>query len=157
VTRLTNGRGLQTLRGLSNQVVKVLYSDDGRLLAALSHGWQVGIWKMPSGRLLRILDVPPGEDADNAGMAFSPDGKRFAFSAGRRASLWEIGSGKQITFWPLHIGFVDHIGFDSVEDKLVLFRVESDRPDIPPWGIEGRHRPKLCWIRHLMIGKEPEP
>jgi hypothetical protein len=99
VTRLANGRGLQTLRGLSNQVVKVLYSGD----------------------------------------------------------VWEIASGKQITHWPLPAGFVDHIGFDSVGEKLVLFRVESDDPGIPPWGAEGRHRPKVCWIRHLKIGKEPDP
>src|SRR5205823_2194322 len=37
---LENGRGIQTLRGLSAQVSRICFSADGRLVAALSHDWQ---------------------------------------------------------------------------------------------------------------------
>ena len=41
------------------------------------------------------LDVPQGEIADNSGLAFSPDGQRFAFSAGHQAKLWDAMTGKE--------------------------------------------------------------
>ena len=41
-------------------------------MAGLSIDWQVGIWEPPSGRLLHVLDLPPGRFADNAGLAVEP-------------------------------------------------------------------------------------
>jgi hypothetical protein len=43
------GRGIRTYRGLVSQVAKVCFSRDGRLLAAVAHDWQVGIWDVERG------------------------------------------------------------------------------------------------------------
>src|SRR5206468_10325083 len=79
VCDLEYSRGIQTLRGLTDQVAKVQISPGSKYLAALSHGWQVGIWDLTTGFLRHVLNVPLGFAADNAGLAFSPDGNGFAF------------------------------------------------------------------------------
>ena len=124
VWNLQFGRGIQQYRGLTNQIVKVCFSRDGRLLAGLAHDWQVGIWEVRSGELLHVLSVPKGITADNSGLAFSPDGRRFAFAAGREAKLWDVGTGQELKSWQLPEGFSDALAFDRL-GKLLLFRWEK--------------------------------
>jgi WD40 repeat protein len=121
---LDNGRGLQTLRGLPGQVFKVRYSPDGRFLAALAMNWQVGIWNLQTSQLLHVLDAPKGLFVDNSGLAFSPDGHRFAFSAGKEAKLWDVATGKGLASWQLPPGLEDTLAFTQA-DKLLLARFEK--------------------------------
>src|SRR5439155_2497724 len=58
VVDLEYGRGIQTLRGLSNQVEKVAFSPDDRLLAALSHDSRVAVWDRRRDHLLHVFDAP---------------------------------------------------------------------------------------------------
>src|SRR5262249_51213814 len=74
VWELEYGRGIQTLRGLGRSVNQVRFSTDGRLLAAVADNWQMAIWDLTTGQLQSIVDVPQGVTADNAAVAFSPDG-----------------------------------------------------------------------------------
>ena len=67
---------------------------------------QVAIWDRDSGKLHITLDVPQGLVADNSGLAFSPDGRRFAFSAGHQAKLWDLDTGKQMRAWSFPEGMV---------------------------------------------------
>ncbi len=67
---LENGRGIQTLGGLTGPVQWVLFAPDGRKLAALSRDWRLAIWDVRTGRLDAILNAPKGYSADNAGLAF---------------------------------------------------------------------------------------
>jgi WD40 repeat protein len=120
---LEHGRGIQTLQGLSNQISYVVFSPDGRLLAALAHNWQVAIWQVEPPRLLHVLDMPEGASADNAGLAFSPDGQQFAFSAGTEASLWDVAPGRKRRSWPLPLGGNDVLAFPGT-GRLLLFRSE---------------------------------
>jgi WD40 repeat protein len=124
VWQLENGRGAQTLCGHSAQVSKICFSPDGRRLAALSHSWQVGVWNLDSGQLLRLMDVPTGHSADNAALTFSPDGHRFAFCAGTNAALWDLHSGKLIAAWMLPAGKVDLLSFQENSGTLTLCRGE---------------------------------
>jgi len=158
VWQLEAGRGVQTLRGLSAQVSKVCFSADGRLMAGLAHNWQVGIWDLRTGWPLYILDVPKGLVADNAALAFSPDGRQFAFAAsgptGGAAKLWDLETGRERTLCNLKPGLVDHLAFNS--DKLLLFRVETEGGKFGPFGgVDFRLHPRICPVRDL-FGKDPQ-
>jgi WD40 repeat protein len=150
VWELEPGRGLYRLRGLVGQVAQVRFAPDGRLLAALSHDWQVAAWDTQAGRLLHVLDAPKGDTADNAALAISPDGSRLACATGQEARLWEIGSGRQLCSWPLPPGYADAMTFDPSGQKLLLFRVE---PATGEWG-PPEQVPRLCRVRDL-LGREP--
>ena len=67
--------------------------------------------------------MPPGFHTDNAGLALSPDGRRFAFSAGQVARLWDIETGEQLGSWDLPAGLLDLPVFRG--DRLLLTRVET--------------------------------
>jgi len=118
------GRGIRTLYGLTGIVEKTMFSRDGRLVAGISHEWQVGIWEWPSGRLLGVLPVPVGRFADNFGMAFDADGRRFACSVGHEARLWDLETGRTIGHWRLPEGLSDSLAFPS-RDRLLLIRQET--------------------------------
>src|SRR5262249_37298495 len=75
-------------------------------------------------QLSRVFEVPPGLSADNAGLAFSPEGDRLAFAAGTTARLWDSSSGTELESWSLPTGIVDLLGF-ARRDHLLLFRVEN--------------------------------
>jgi WD40 repeat protein len=120
-----NGRGIQTLRGLSRPVSKVCFSRDAQLVAAVAHDWQVGIWDLSRDRLLHVFNMPPGlVTADNAGLAFSADGSQFAFMAGTSALLIDVKSGTRVCGWGLPPGFVDELAFGP-SGRLLAFHFES--------------------------------
>jgi eukaryotic-like serine/threonine-protein kinase len=120
-------RGVQTLRGLASQVAisKVCFNRDATRVAAVSLDWRVGIWDLPSGNLCYLLDVSPGSTADNTGLAFSPDGRKFAVSAGSQAQLCDLETGES-TRWQLPEGLVDTLVFDAGGKRLLLFRMETE-------------------------------
>jgi WD40 repeat protein len=154
VYRLENGRGIQTLHGLGSHVFHIAYSRDGRLLAALAHDWQVGIWEMPAGRLRHVLDVPRGPFEDNTALAFSPDGRRLAFAAGSTASLWDVATGTKLRPpWQLPPALADALAFDQTGTRLLLFRYETV-DGVPPYGTDRGRHPRICCIRDL-LGPQP--
>ncbi len=132
VWELEYGRGIQTLRGLANGVAHISMSPDDRLLAALDDDWHIAIWALPGGRLLHILEVPPGYYTDNAALAFSPNGDRFAFSTGTTAKLWDVVTGKENDSWRLPPGLCDRLAFDATGTKMLLVRVETDNGELAP-------------------------
>lgn len=150
IWELESGRGIQTFRGLSGQISKVCFSQDGRKLAALSHDWEIGVWDLNTGQLLRVFDVPTGDFADNAAIALSPNGERLVFSASRKAKMWNVGSGAELNSWELWPGFVDVLSFPE-EDRLLLLRVETLDARRPPYGnAPPADHPRVCRIRNLL-------
>jgi eukaryotic-like serine/threonine-protein kinase len=137
VRRLEDGRGVRTLRGLTQPVVHVSLSQDSRRIAALAHNWEVVVWDLPQGRLRNRFQAPRGLTADNAGLSLSRDGRRVAFATSGGARLWDIESGKELGAWELPRGIVDRLAFDD-KDRLLLFRAEreNDRP--------------VCRVRNLL-------
>ena len=65
-----------------------------------------------------------GITADNSGLTFSEDGRRFAFAAGRAAKMWDMCSGRELKSWPLPDGRSDALAFDRL-GKLLLLRWEN--------------------------------
>ena len=139
---LDEGHGARALRGLIGQVTKTVYSPDNQLVAALSTDWRIGIWERRTGRLLRLLGVPQGLVADNAGFAISSDNQRFAFSAGAEARLWNITVGRLERSWKLHPGLGDGLTFLS-PDQVLLARFETRQGDQMPAGADPRKFPRV--------------
>ncbi len=150
VWALEHGRGIETLRGLTGPVIRPCFARDGRQLAALAHNWQVAIWDRPDSRLRHVLDAPLGFTADNAALAFAPDGRRLAFSTGRTALLWDVATGTPRVTWPLPPGLVDTLAFPAA-DRLLLFRMETEDGTVPP---DSNHRapqfPRVGRLRNLL-------
>ncbi|HKM52952.1 MAG TPA: hypothetical protein VJY33_06035, partial [Isosphaeraceae bacterium] len=154
VWKIEDGRGIQTLRGLSFPAEKVVFSPDGKRVAALSHSWQVGIWDRDQGRLLRLMDVPPGSFTDSAGMAFSPDNRRFAFAAGNEATLWDLETNAVLGSWTLPEGLGDWLVFRG-SHQLMLVRCENkDGVGGPFSDFPWRKYPRVSVIRDL-LGSDP--
>lgn len=126
--KLEAGRGLTRLRGLTAPVSVVVVSRDGRRIAALSHDWRVAVWDIGGpgcARLRSVLEGLRGDTADNAALAFSPDGLSLAGSAGREARVWDLETG-EARVWPLKDGLVDALAYTSAE-SLHLFRAEREK------------------------------
>ena len=156
VWALESGRGIRTLRGLTSQVSKVVPSPDGTMLAAISHGWELGIWEMATGRLLHVLESPRGLFADNVAFAFSPDGEQLAIAAGGLADLWDLTEGKRQKTWELPPGLVDIMAFHP-DGALLLFRVECEDGVTPPFSnAHPAEHPRVCRVRDLLSGDPPE-
>jgi serine/threonine protein kinase/WD40 repeat protein len=146
---LEDGRGIHTLRGPGSHVEKLVFSLDGARLAALTQAWQVGVWDRRDGRLLRLLDVPPAHFIDNAGMAFSADGRQFAFSAGHEARLWDLETGAQIGIWSLPEGLQDQVHFRE-PGRILLGRCETKDGRGSPFGNHpSKDYPRVYVIREL--------
>ena len=150
------GRGLHGLRGLSAPVERVVVSPDGRRIAALSQEWQVAVWDVGGpgcDRLLWVFDGPQGFTADNAALAFRPDGRQLAVATGREARLWDLDTGEVVRSWPLPPGLRDALAFPAM-DRLLLFRVEREEgPDVTP----GTSLPKQGRIRNLLAADSSQP
>jgi WD40 repeat protein len=84
--------------------------------------------------------------ADNAGLAFSPDGSQFAFMAGTNALLIDVRSGARVWGWKLPPGRVDELAFDP-SGRLFCFHFESADGAAPVLS-----RPRAARIRELVRG-----
>jgi serine/threonine protein kinase/WD40 repeat protein len=124
VVGLELGHGIETLHGLGGVVQRTIFSPDGRLVAAASHEWEVGLWERQSGSLIGVLPAPIGLFVDNLGMAFDPTGRRFACSAGHEARLWDIEQRRMIRRWNLPEGLCDSPAFYG-DGRLLLIRQEN--------------------------------
>lgn len=150
IWRLQNGRGIRELRGLSSSITKLALSKDEGRLAAVGMDWSVGVWDIARNVLLRVFEVARGTTADNCAVAFSPDARLLAFSAGQEAQLWDIESGDLLRSWPLPPGLVDILAYPTT-NELYLLRVETrqgtEMPDSrAPW----QTHPRVCRLRNLL-------
>jgi WD40 repeat protein len=137
-------RGIGALRGLSAPSTKVVFSRDGKWLAALANNWKVAIWNLSSNRLERVLRVPQGLTADNAALAFSPDSDLFAFATSGEAKLWDRKTGLLKKSWPLPAGLQEILWFD-LTNQLFLFQ----------WDYSLTGTGGLCCMRELPLIGDP--
>jgi WD40 repeat protein len=149
-------RGLQLLRGLAAPVIQVRFSSDGEYVTALSSDWQLAVWDAATGHLRRVLRVPRGLTADNAGFAVSPDGEQIAFATSRYAALRDIASGRVEREWKLKPGLQEQLAFHQ-SGRLLLVHVEARSGS--PFGQRDRETdPLVCRIYDLFAGgDEPAP
>jgi WD40 repeat protein/tRNA A-37 threonylcarbamoyl transferase component Bud32 len=153
VWHLDNGRGTRILHGLHSRVARICFSPDGKLLAVLDQSWRVGIWDVSNGRLRHVLEAPAGRFTDNASLAFSHDGRRFAFASLGTAVLWDTAAGREVRRWQLPPGLQDKLAFGPAGRHLYLVRAET-RGGAPPFATDPRRFPRVCRVRDL---EGPEP
>lgn len=105
-------------------VLAIAFSPDGRLLAAGGMGGTVRVWRLPQGRLVRVLSTGPSVPQR---LAFSPDGRWLA--AGTCAEftrclwgdllVWRVGRWKMVRLWRGE-GQVTDLAF-SPDGSLIAF------------------------------------
>jgi WD40 repeat protein len=149
IHEIDRGRGAQQLRGLAATVTKVAFSPDGTLVASLAQDWHACVWDLRLGRLLRVFETPVGVSADNAGIAISPDGRRFACATWTQAKLWDLVTGREIGSWRLPPGWQDHLCFDDA-GRLLSLRVETLGMKEAPEAANRGKDPRVCRIRELL-------
>ena len=101
---VANGRGVQTLRGLTSPISQILFSPGVRTRRTREQlaGRDLGpAYRRAEARAER----PGGITPDNAAMAFSTDGLKFACSSGTGAKLWEMSSGARSAGGSCHWAF----------------------------------------------------
>ncbi len=153
ICELEFGRGVQTLRGLSAQISRICFSADGRRFAAFSHNWEVGVWDLATGKLLRVFETPKGEFADNGGLTLNADGTRLAMAAQSAAKLWDVQTGTNLASWELPPGLVNLLGFPD-DNHLLLFRMETLDAKTPPFSdADPTKYPRVCRIRDLLCAE----
>jgi len=125
IWELEPDRGIQRLGGLTAATRKVTFSPDGRRLAGLSDEWRLGVWEIPSGRLLRIFELAAAVYADSAACSFDVDGRRLAFAAGTSAQVLNLDTGQTEGQWHLPFGKRNNLQF-TPDGRLCLSRTELE-------------------------------
>jgi serine/threonine protein kinase/WD40 repeat protein len=156
VFQLREERGMQSLLGLQTRIRRHVSSRDGRFVAALSDDWHVGIWDRTTGHLRHILAVPAGVFPDNAGFAFDPTSRQFAFSGGEHATLWDVETGRLLETWKLPPGLEATVAFHG-PGQLFLFRCETqDR--VPPFTqYKPRDHPRVYRLYNVLAPSPLRP
>ena len=99
VVDAASGTALLTLAPFADDAVVVLYSPDGRRIAAGTRAGVLRIYDSNNGSLL--LEFPQ-VGAYLQQIAFSPDGTRLALTNGEGASIWDAATGKQLLTFSGH-------------------------------------------------------
>ena len=148
VFAVENGRGTQTLRGLTAALIRTAWSPDGNLVAGLSHDWKVAVWDRRTGLLLHRFEVPESRFVDNVTMEFSTDAKHLVYAGSRAAFRWDLATGKLMNEWPLADGLSNQLLYAG-PGKLFLFRQEGTDSRRGPFGLP-LENPRRCRIRNLL-------
>jgi serine/threonine-protein kinase len=93
---------LSTLPGTGGQQIKnLVFSPNGRLLAADDTSGGFSLWSTATGRPVGTEIAGPSA---SSAMAFSPDGKTIAVAGANAISLWDVGIGSIMASIPVHGG-----------------------------------------------------
>jgi serine/threonine protein kinase/sugar lactone lactonase YvrE len=159
IHELTTEPAIRSLAGLATQTARIVFSRSGKLLAALSHDWQVAVWELPSGRLLHVYQVPSFfEYTDNSCVALDEKGRRLAFASGTDAALWDIDTGRVLRRWTLPPGMGTLLFFHG-PDRLTLFRWETTTGVIPfgDYASPPEKHPRVYRFYNLLDGEGSRP
>ncbi len=117
----------------ADPILSATLSPDGRTAATGHRGGVVRLWRVDGGKLARALR-PPGPPAAITAVAFSPDGRRVAASAGTRAFVWDVRRPNPI-FVGRHESDVAAVAFDPTGLRLAT---GDERGSARVWSLNGR-------------------
>jgi WD40 repeat protein len=109
----------------------VVFSPDGALVATAGLADGVRLWRLASGRLVRSI-IP---DAGVEELAFSPDGRLLAVTAGENVRIYHVESGRPQATLRGHDLFVNSVSF-SPNGRLLVSGSDDDTVRI--WDRRGR-------------------
>jgi WD40 repeat protein/serine/threonine protein kinase len=95
----------------------VVFSPEGKLLAAASHDGTVQVWDSSTGQVVQTLGTPGG--CPVRGVAFSPDGKQLAAASGSRdVRVWDLATGKEVLTLRGHSTTTEGVAFSPDGRRL---------------------------------------
>lgn len=97
---------------------------NGRHALGVTRGGQLGVWDTWTGELARSLEQLGENEGLHGDCALSPDGSRAASCVGETVTLWEPGSGRQVSRLQGHTDGVTSLAF--TEDGRHLLSSSSD-------------------------------
>jgi WD40 repeat protein len=90
---------------------------DGAFVPSRRPDGGLRLWALPSGKLLRHVPPPKGEEAGS--VAFSPDSSLLAWSWRDQIELWDVGRGRRVGGVQGHRDGIDQLVFDRDGKTLV--------------------------------------
>jgi len=127
-----SGKVKHTLIGHTESAVSVAFSRDGTLLATCGRiiDGSVRLWDTSTGKERLVLPPPPWNRTTAAtGVAFSPDGTRFAsFNGDGRLRLWDVKA-LLAPAWPGEVDphRISDLAFNPADGRLAVARVVSPK------------------------------
>jgi WD40 repeat protein len=122
---IATGKPVLQFRGSPGTIQSVLFSPNGKIIAAVDSGedgGSIGLWNSETGKEIRRLAVP--SRATDA-LAFSRDGKRLAAVGDGVVQLWDVETGKDLSRIGEHQGTVCSVAFSP--DGRTAFTGCADR------------------------------
>jgi WD40 repeat protein len=147
--QLEEGRGIRTLRGLTESVMHLGLNLRRRLIAAISEDMTVGLWDLDTGRLRYVRDPSRILASYTTGLTFSPEGDRLVVNVGCDVELWDVDSGRTLRRWTLPEGLFDNFAFPET-GGLIAVRLETRDGRAVPFGNTDPHNPNVFRVRNLL-------
>jgi WD40 repeat protein len=146
--------------GIPNLLSQLVFSPDGKLLAAMGADSPACVWDFTTGVVVRRFQEQDGGTmrgfrfngmATTAAMAFSCDGRMLATSGSEsQVQLWELASGKQRSVLEGHRSKVTSVTF--LPDGKTLVAGAADGT-VLCWDLAGRDRANPKQYRALTAGE----
>lgn len=111
---VSSGNCLKILDEQIVEAVGVAFSPDGQFLASASHNCTIKLWDVETGQCLRVLQAHRFVRS----IAFSPDSKTLASSAGKAIKLWEVKTGELLKTLEGHTDQIASIAFNPKDQRL---------------------------------------
>jgi WD40 repeat protein len=107
---LPGGEVTKTLSGPEDSVTRLVFSNDGRMLAGAEEDGTIRVWKVATGRSEETLAALTGITA----LAFAPNGETLATaSADNTISIWNLESRLQQAKFQKHDATVNALAFSA--------------------------------------------
>jgi WD40 repeat protein len=115
---ISTGEEVLTFKGHTDDITRIVFSADGRLLASASADGTVRIWDVATGReIVALRSHAPSHDLEC--LAFSPDGCRLATASGianlpdqpGEVHIWDLNTGQETLTLSGHKARISSLAF----------------------------------------------